>query len=133
MYATSQECKIGQLTIQAWDVGGHRSARRVWQDYFAGTDAIVFLVDAVDRERFAEAKEALHRVLAEDAITHVPILILRNKVDQAHAASEEELRHVLSLCTSGKQPNERHPDERPIELFMCSIVKRFGFGEGLQW
>merc|ERR1712159_177496 len=132
-HATVQECRIGGLTVQAWDVGGHRSARRVWKDYFVGSDAVVYLVDASDRDRFQESKEELQQLLACEELASVPILILGNKVDIATAASEEELRHCLGVHSSGKERTKLHEGERPVEVFMCSIIKRFGYGDGFKW
>jgi ADP-ribosylation factor family len=38
----------------------HSPARKLWRDYFAsGVDGVVFIVDAVDKERFPEAKREL--------------------------------------------------------------------------
>ena len=61
------------------------------------------------------------------------MLILGNKIDNPGAASEEELRAMLQLETTGKGGAALHPNQRPVELFMCSIVKRFGYGEGFKW
>ncbi len=34
-------------------------ARQIWKNYYTTVDAIVFLVDSMDRERFVEAKKEL--------------------------------------------------------------------------
>lgn len=60
-----------------------------------------------------EAREVLSHVLADDTLANVPTLVLGNKIDREHAASEEELRHALGLVTSGKGGGDLHPNERP--------------------
>ena len=64
----------------------------------------MYLVDAVDKERFAESKKELDALLADDSLANVPFLILGNKIDIPYAASEEELRYYLGLSnfTTGK-------------------------------
>ena len=111
-------------------------ARKLWRDYFAsGVDGVVFIVDAVDRERFPEAKKELDALLTSEELANVPFLVLGNKIDLGRAASEEDLRYQLGLYeTYGKEARADKPAGlRPIELYMCSVVRKMGYGDGFKW
>ena len=60
--------------------------------------------------------------------------MLGNKIDLGRAASEDELRVALGLhhLTTGKGKVPLS-GIRPMELYMCSVVKRSGYGEGFRW
>ncbi|PRQ20235.1 putative small GTPase superfamily, ARF/SAR type, P-loop containing nucleoside triphosphate hydrolase [Rosa chinensis] len=47
-YPTSEELRIGKITFKAFDLGGHQIACRVWKDYYAKVDVVVYPVDAYD-------------------------------------------------------------------------------------
>ncbi|KAF7145845.1 hypothetical protein RHSIM_Rhsim04G0233700 [Rhododendron simsii] len=135
-YPTSEELSIGKIMFKAFDLGGHQIARRVWKDYYAEVDAVVYLVDAYDRERFAESKMELDALLSDRSLAEVPFLILGNKIDIPYAASQDELEYHLGLTgvTTGKgKINLVDSDARPLEIFMCSIVRKMGYGEGFKW
>ncbi|CAL1152951.1 unnamed protein product [Cladocopium goreaui] len=90
-----QELMIKNIRFRTYDLGGHETARRIWKDYFATVDGIIFLVDAADRTRFQEANEELNGLLNEQALANVPFVVLGNKIDIPTAASEDELRNAL--------------------------------------
>ena len=54
-------------------------------------------------------------------------------MDRPGAASEEELRMFFSLQTTGKAMTGGDRRVRPVELFMCSVLKEYGYGEGFRW
>ena len=106
--------KVGHMKLRAVDMGGHEIARRMWLQYSHEADGIVYIVDAVDRERFEEAAIELHKLLAANALPPgAPVLILANKVDLPHAASQEELWYGLGLDELQQQGNTRPVVCRP--------------------
>ncbi len=135
-YPTSEELQMAGINFKAFDLGGHEIARKVWKDYYAKVDAIVYLVDSADRDRFAESRVELDSLLSDDSLADVPFLILGNKVDLPEAAAEDEIRYGLGLTnlTTGKgKVDMKDSSIRPIEIFPCSVVRRMGYGEGFRW
>jgi GTPase SAR1 family protein len=48
------------------DVGGQRTLRPYWRNYFERTDAVVWVVDSGDVERLRDCKEELWNLLGEE-------------------------------------------------------------------
>uniref|UniRef100_A0A2K5EAE6 small monomeric GTPase n=1 Tax=Aotus nancymaae TaxID=37293 RepID=A0A2K5EAE6_AOTNA len=103
LHPTSEELTIAGMTFTTFDLGGHVQARRVWKNYLPAINGIVFLVDCADHERLLESKEELD-VKCRGA------------------------RLGGSCLVSLKELNAR-----PLEVFMCSVLKRQGYGEGFRW
>lgn len=136
LHPTSEELVLGNMKFTTFDLGGHAQARKVWKDYFPAVDAIVFLVDVWDRSRLLESKNELDSLLVDEQVINCPVLILGNKIDKPGAAGEQEIRQILNLngLTTGKSNVQRSElSGRPMELFMCSVLKREGYGEAFRW
>jgi GTPase SAR1 family protein len=56
------------------DVGGQRTLRPYWRNYFEQTDALVWVVDSSDRMRMQDCKRELHSLLTEDVRENVYFL-----------------------------------------------------------
>ncbi len=85
-------------TFSIWDVGGQEKLRPLWRSYIRRTDAIVFVVDSTDVDRFEEAKLELVNLmrLAELPAT-VPILLIANKQDLPTASTETQVETAVGL------------------------------------
>lgn len=130
-YPTSEEFCLENVHFKAFDLGGQEIARRIWKDYCVRVDAIVFVVDAADRDRLEEAKKELAGLLADEELSSVPFLILGKKTDIRYACTESELRQALGVWATGK--SEWQKGSPAIETFMCSLIERQGFEDGFTW
>ena len=54
------------FNLNIWDVGGQKSLRSYWRNYFETTDGLIWVVDSADRRRLADCKAELHQLLQEE-------------------------------------------------------------------
>jgi GTP-binding protein SAR1 len=141
LHPHAEELYIGNRRFRAFDLGGHEAARRIWRDYYAEVDAVIFLVDAADRTRMDEAREELQHLFETESLRNVPFAILGNKIDIPTACSDEEIRSYLEIPASynyggmggGQVQAAYRPGGGPIEVFMVSLIMKTGYGPAFQW
>ncbi|XP_058481066.1 ADP-ribosylation factor 1 [Solea solea] len=112
------------ISFTVWDVGGQDKIRPLWRHYFQNTQGVIFVVDSNDRERCAEAREELLRMLAEDELREAVLLVFANKQDLPNAMSAAELTDQMGLHTI------RHG---PWYIQATCATTGDGLYEGLNW
>ena len=127
IHPCSEDLKMGSIRFNTYDLGGHETARKIWKDYFPAVDGIIYLVDAADPNRFDESKEELESVVDTQELATIPIVILGNKIDKNGAVQKYELMNALDLDSLFSK------NKRPMDLFMCSVTKKAGYSEALEW
>jgi len=83
--------------LNIWDVGGQRSLRSYWRNYFESTDGLIWVVDSADRRRLEDCKTELEALLVEERLAGATLLVFANKQDLPCALSAEDIKEALSL------------------------------------
>ncbi|KIK69611.1 hypothetical protein GYMLUDRAFT_150728 [Collybiopsis luxurians FD-317 M1] len=119
-----RKVRKGNVTINVWDIAGQPKFRSTWERYCNGVDAIVFVVDSSDREKFDSARFELHQLLSQPNLTAVPLLVLGNKNDLDDHAPVKELIPALQLDKIS---------DRPVSCYSCSMKSQHNLDIVLQW
>jgi ADP-ribosylation factor protein 1 len=85
------------IKFTMWDVGGQDKLRPLWRHYFQNTNGVIFVVDSNDKERVAQARDELQKMLAEDELRDAVLLVFANKQDLPNAMSTAEVTDKLGL------------------------------------
>lgn len=82
-------------SFDLFDFVGDEKLRACWRSFFAPKDAIIFVVDSVDRDSMDEAGEELHRLLLVERLELKPVVVFANKQDSPVG--------MRSLCSTSEQ------------------------------
>ncbi|KAF2671369.1 ADP-ribosylation factor [Microthyrium microscopicum] len=110
--------------LNIWDVGGQKTLRTYWRNYFERTDTLIWVVDATDRIRLGDCAEELGKLLLEERLSGASLLIFNNKSDVQASMSDEEVRKGLHL-----------DDIRTHTwtIISSSAVTGLGLHQGIEW
>jgi GTPase SAR1 family protein len=94
MLATKCACLI--LTLDSpGDVGGQKTLRTYWKNYFEKTDTLIWVVDSTDAARLDDCREELFKLLLEEVsykgqtLTLV-LQLIETAVDRGKSADIQE-------------------------------------------
>ncbi|XP_069821616.1 ADP-ribosylation factor-like protein 2 isoform X2 [Dendropsophus ebraccatus] len=83
--------------LNMWDVGGQKSLRSYWRNYFESTDGLIWVVDSADRARLQDCAQELSGLLLEERLAGATLLVFANKQDLPGALSKDAIREALEL------------------------------------
>lgn len=115
--------EYNNIAMTCWDVGGRDKIRPLWRHYYPNTNAIIFVVDANDRDRMDQVKDEIFRLEREDELAGMPLMVYANKQDLAGALSAVELVDRLDLRKLS----------RPWGCQDTAALSGEGLHEGLDW
>ena len=85
-----------------WEVGGRKDYRKYWGRYSAGSDGVLYVIDAADSKSFMESAECLVSFLSLKCVKKSwPVAILLNKMDRVEFDGELmqlKLEQILATC-----------------------------------
>ncbi|ORX40669.1 putative ADP-ribosylation factor [Kockovaella imperatae] len=109
------------------DIGGQTSLRSSWSQYFAGTSAIILVIDSSDSARLPLAKAELKRLVSDDSLRTSLLLVLANKQDlptNQGRLTPAQVSEALGLTDLR---------EREWQIMGCSALTGEGLFEGMDW
>nr|XP_033781965.1 ADP-ribosylation factor-like protein 8B isoform X2 [Geotrypetes seraphini] len=110
--------------IAIWDIGGQPRFRSMWERYCRGVNAIVYMVDAADREKIEAARNELHNLLDKPQLQGISVLVLGNKRDLPNALDEKQLIEKMNLAAI---------QDREICCYSISCKEKDNIDITLQW
>ncbi|GFG28417.1 hypothetical protein Cfor_11342 [Coptotermes formosanus] len=110
--------------LNVWDVGGQKSLRSYWRNYFESTDGLIWVVDSADKRRLDDCRKELHALLTEERLAGATLLVFSNKQDLPGALHAEDIRDILEL----ESIKTHH-----WQIVWCSAVTGQNLLQGIDW
>jgi PAS domain S-box-containing protein/small GTP-binding protein len=114
---------INNMSVMTYDAPGQGKLKDLWKPHLKNQDALVFVVDITDKERFTEAADFLHSVANMHDMSKLPLLLLFNKIDLMEIEKEY-------LATKLKVDELQNPE---YKIYLTSGLTGEGIEDAFNW
>ncbi|VDM07472.1 unnamed protein product [Wuchereria bancrofti] len=114
---------LGSVRLSFWDLGGQEELQSLWHKYFEDSQALIFVVDSCDSDRFPEVSEAFKLIMNSEAVQKMPVLVACNKNDIEECTGTEIIR-VLTT-------DDRHMGD--LALIPISALQGLNIDRCMRW
>lgn len=73
------------------EIGGRYRFRDDWEKCYNGAQAIIWVIDSIDRGRIIECREEFDKVLQNEKLRHLPVIVALNKQDSRYKMADEDI------------------------------------------
>jgi len=113
-------------SLNFWDLGGQEELQSLWDKYYAESHAVIFVVDAFDRDRIDESKKVFDKMIQSELLKGVPLLVLANKQDLPDCMGVREVKPIFN-------ENAHLIGQRDCMVMPVSALTGDGVDEGIKW
>ncbi len=122
----AEKFKHGAVHFTMFDMSGQGRYRNLWENYYAETEGIIFVIDSSDTVRMCVVKDELETLLGHKDIAKrsVPILFFANKMDLPKSLTPAQVSEALELSKI---------TDRPWQIIASNALNGTGLEEGIKW
>ncbi|XP_060524559.1 ADP-ribosylation factor-related protein 1 isoform X1 [Cylas formicarius] len=117
---------IGGMRLNFWDLGGQSELQSLWDKYYEESHAVIYIVDSSDRDQINESKEIFDKMIANENLQGVPLLVLANKQDLPDCMGVREVKPIFNK-------NAHLIGKRDCMVMPVSALTGEGVDEGIRW
>lgn len=127
--------RIDGFLVNIWDIGGQKSLRNFWFNYFDKLDGIIWVIDLSNLDRLKENFNEMFKILNNEKLMGIKMLIYLNKIDLVEGSdsgdSSEKVETTKQLIVKELKLDEINRSK--WEICACSGISGFGIMDGMKF
>jgi len=114
------------ISLQFWDLGGQTELQSLWDKYYAECHGVIYVIDSHDLERIQESNEAFDKMIRNEHLKGVPLLMLANKQDLPDCMDIRDVKPIFNQSA-------HWIGSRDCMVMPVSALTGEGITEGINW